>query len=414
MSDERSVMSMNFQPTTIEDVVSNGLCAGCGACAGVVPDNVVRMELSSAGYLRPKAWVPLDVAQQRSALVACPSVRLEHSNLEAENLKIWGPTRSVATAFSTDAEIRQFGSSGGVVSALALYLVESGAVDFVAQIAVSKEHPLTNKVQQSRTRQDILHAAGSRYAPAAPLERISEFLQSGERFAFVGKPCDVAALRALAKVDERVNRQVPYMISFMCAGVPSIEGTHAVLKEMGVRCDEVASFRYRGDGWPGVAKATTLDGRVAEMDYNSSWGSVLNRYLQYRCKICPDGTGEFADVVCADAWYGVDGYPDFSEGDGRSLLLVRTAAGEELVAMARKGRRISTESIPVEEIAKMQPYQVNRKQMVLGRLAATLIRRGTAPRFWNLGLIRASLSAKPLAWLRSTWGAYKRADGELN
>src|SRR3712207_7050821 len=38
-----------------------------------------------------------------------------------------------------------------------------------------------------------------------------------------------------------------------------------------------------------------------------------------RCKICPDGTGEFADIVCADAWYGKDGYPDFAEREGRSL-----------------------------------------------------------------------------------------------
>lgn len=414
MTGERSAMDMRFQPKTIEDVVSNGLCAGCGACAGVVPDNIVRMELSTAGYLRPKAKQPLDLVQQRNALVACPSVNLEHSELEADNLRIWGPTRTVATAFSTDSEIRQLGSSGGVVSALALYLLESGSVDFVAQIAVSEEDPLANRVQQSRTRQDVLHAAGSRYAPAAPLERIREFLGTGERFAFIGKPCDVAALRALAKVDERVSRQVPYMISFMCAGVPSLKGTHALLKKMGVAREEVVGFRYRGDGWPGMAKATTRDGRVAEMDYNASWGSVLNRYLQYRCKICPDGTGEFADVVCADAWYGVDGYPDFTERDGRSLLLARTAAGEELVAMAVESGCISTASISIEDVAKMQPYQVSRKQMVLGRLVATLVRRGKVPRFWNLGLLRASFSAKPISWLRSAWGAYKRADGELN
>jgi coenzyme F420 hydrogenase subunit beta len=37
------------------------------------------------------------------------------------------------------------------------------------------------------------------------------------------------------------------------------------------------------------------------MSYADSWGGILSRHVQFRCKICPDGTGGFADVVCADA-----------------------------------------------------------------------------------------------------------------
>lgn len=50
------------------------------------------------------------------------------------------------------------------------------------------------------------------------------------------------------------------------------------------------------------------------MSYNESWGNILGKYLQKRCKICPDGIGEFADIVCADAWHGdKSGYPNFEE-----------------------------------------------------------------------------------------------------
>jgi coenzyme F420 hydrogenase subunit beta len=154
------------------------------------------------------------------------------------------------------------------------------------------------------------------------------------------------------------------------------------------------------------------DGRILEADYNSSWGSVLNRHLQFRCKICPDGTGEFADIVCADAWYGNDGYPDFTERDGRSLIITRTDRGESLLASVIGAKALSAEYLPVDDIARMQPYQVNRKQVVLGRLVGTAIARGKVPVMRRMGLLRASLAGRKVEWLRNAWGTFKRAKGE--
>lgn len=401
-----------MQSNLVDSVVTNGFCSGCGACAGLVGENKIKMTISQQGFLRPVLINKLNPQESSKINVVCPGIRIEQPSSELPYHSIWGSISSVRTAYATDEELRLSGSSGGVISALAMLLLETHKVDFVAQIAVSEDNPLMNRVQQSRTREDVLRAAGSRYAPAAPLETIEQFLDSDERFAFIGKPCDVAALRALARIDERVDRKVPFMISFMCAGVPSLHGTYALLDQMGVALKDLNKFRYRGDGWPGNARAVTYAGRIEEMDYNSSWGNVLNRHLQFRCKICPDGTGELADIVCADAWYGKDGYPDFDERDGRSLLLARTSAGEQLIADALRAQVIEASDLPVVDIASMQPYQVNRKQMVLARLIGTLLRRGTLPRYRNLGLIRASLSASKVPWFRNIVGTFKRAIGE--
>jgi coenzyme F420 hydrogenase subunit beta len=285
-------------------------------------------------------------------------------------------------------------------------------VDFIAHIAVSSKDSLRNELQLSRTKADVLRAAGSRYAPSSPLEKILELLEMGERFAFIGKPCDVAALRRYALHDARVNELIPYMISFMCAGIPSINGTYEVLEKLGINREQLKSFRYRGDGWPGMTRAESIDGIISEMNYNDSWGNILGKYLQFRCKICPDGTGEFADVVCADAWYGKDGYPDFTEREGRSLILTRTLAGEELIKAAFSSSYIQIENLPTENIESMQPYQAHRKKVVLGRLVATWFALGQAPRYSDLGLIKTSLMANSIEWLRHAWGTYRRANGE--
>lgn len=343
---------------------------------------------------------------------ACPGIHLEHPARVQHYHQIWGPLLQVRTGYATDPEVRRQGSSGGVISALAIHLLESGDVDFVAQIAVSETDPLRNVLQKSRTRADVIRAAGSRYAPSSPLENIREILSSGERFAFIGKPCDVAALRRHLIKYPQYAGQVKYLISFMCAGIPSIHGTYEILAQMGAKKDQVVSFRYRGNGWPGNAKAVQSDGRTFEMDYNTSWGNILGKHLQFRCKLCPDGTGEFADIVCADAWYGKDGYPDFAEREGRSLLLSRTAEGERLVTQAHQANAIGMADLPVDEISKMQPYQVTRKKVVLGRVIAAGFANGSIAKFWSMGLVRASLGINPVTWLRNAWGTYKRASCE--
>ena len=174
---------------------------------------------------------------------------------------------------------------------------------------------------------------------------------------FVGKPCDVAALRRYALLNPGANAKVPFMLSFMCAGIPSRYSTLAILKNFAVEPDRVHSFAYRGKGWPGKTRAITHEGDTFETDYSTAWGTELNRHLQFRCKISPDGIGEFADFVGADAWYGKDGYPDFAEQDGLSLVLSRTVTGEALVKSEVAAGAISVQPLVVDEIAKMQPYQ---------------------------------------------------------
>ncbi len=406
-SAQRSVTSV------IDPVTRNGFCTGCGLCAAVAPKGAVSMRISREGYLRPVVNAPLTPEVTQAISATCPGITLSHPKGTKRTDTILGPLISVQTGHAEDPEIRRQGSSGGVLSAIATHLLATGQVDFVAQIAVSHDDPLQNALQISTSRADVIRAAGSRYSPSAPLQSLRELLATGKRFAFIGKPCDVAALRQYARIDPAVDRQVPYMLSFMCAGLPSLKGTDEVISALGAKKEELASFRYRGDGWPGMAKATHKDGQTFEMDYNTSWGNILGKHLQFRCKICPDGTGEFADLVCADAWYGADGYPDFTERDGRSLILARTPAGQELLSEAIEHQAISSTPLATEEISKMQPYQFLRKKLVLGRLLAARLAIGSAPRYINLGNLKAALMNSPISFLRNAWGTYKRAKPEL-
>lgn len=398
----------------VETITKNGLCSGCGLCAGISSADTpaIVMRDSPAGYRRPEiiAEVPADQAQMIDAV--CPGANIKHSagDLEAEYHPVWGPLVGVRLGWSKDDELRRNASSGGGLSAILAQLLATGAVDYVVQTSVSPGSPVRNALKISTGRDDVFHSAGSRYAPSSPLEDIGKRLDADGRFAFVGKPCDVAGLRQLARHDPRVNEKVPYMLAFMCAGVPSYRGTSALLKEMGVSDEaDIAAFRYRGDGWPGFATAELSDGRRFQMDYDTSWGSILNRHLQFRCKICPDGIGEFADIVCADGWHCDDnGNPLFDEQDGRSIVLTRTRKGEELVVEAIDAGVLVTQPLSIDAIAQMQPFQARRKGMVLPRLAAMAAVRRKRPRFTDLALAENTRRLGLKESLRSLLGTLRR------
>ena len=396
----------------IDSVIRNGFCTGCGLCQAIAPSGSINMRMSAEGYLRPVVHAALPATATQTISATCPGVNVAHLPGAQRQHLIWGPIFSVQTGHAVDPVVRQKGSSGGVISALAIHLLESGQVDFVAHIAPGRQDPLSNELQVSTSRAEVLGAAGSRYAPSAPLQGLRELLATGKRFAFIGKPCDVSALRQYGQRNAAINRQIPHMLSFMCAGVPSIKATHAVIRALGATQEKIVNFRYRGDGWPGMTRAVHDSGESFEMTYSTSWGTILNKHLQFRCNICPDGTGEFADIVCADAWYGKDGYPDFEERGGRSLVIARTLSGLRLVDAACSAASIATLALHVDEIAKMQPYQVERKQLVLGRQMAVKLALGTGPKYRRMGLLRASLQSKPFGFFRSAWGAYKRSNGE--
>jgi coenzyme F420 hydrogenase subunit beta len=329
------------------------------------------METVAPGYSRPRQHGDVSPQAERTIAGACPGAVVARWPEAPHVHPYWGPWRRVATGHATDEALRHHASSGGVLSALLIHALRAGLVDRVVHVTADPDHPTRNLVTCSTTEAQIVQGAGSRYASSSPLGDIERLLADGGAAAFVGKPCDVSALRRLGMNDRRVNDHVPLALSFFCAGVPSHDGADRILAAIGVDRAELSAFRYRGDGWPGAAVATTLDGRTAKMSYAESWGAHLSKELQFRCKICPDAVGGVADIACADAWYGDDdGYPSFEEHLGRSLVVARTSAGEQLFNAAVEAGVIMTEPLDVGEIDRMQPAQARRKRLVKARLAA--------------------------------------------
>lgn len=370
-------------------VARGDLCAGCGACAGLFPDRIA-MEARGPGWLRPVQTAPLTEAQDRTIAAICPGLGQSVAAAGRADPVLWGPYVSAQVGWATDPAVRHAGSSGGALSMLLIHLLEAGTVDAVVETAASAALPIGNATVISTTPAEVVAAAGSRYAPSTPLADLSQHLADGRRFAFVGKPCDAAALRALVDTNPRYGRAFPVILSFFCAGVPSHSGGREVLRALGTDLDQTERFRFRGNGWPGRATAVLKDGSERSMSYHDSWGRILTRHLQHRCKICADGTGIAADLVCADAWESdAEGYPLFDEADGTSLIMARTPLGAQILAAAQARGRIATEAFDMAALTGIQPGQRERRRALAARLAALWLTGRPIPRYTGLQIWRA-------------------------
>tara|TARA_B100000676_G_C18074233_1_gene846530 strand:- start:1710 stop:1982 length:273 start_codon:yes stop_codon:yes gene_type:complete len=87
-------------------------------------------------------------------------------------------------------------ASGGVLTALGRYLVESRRVAFVHNARFSDDDKTFGVANVADDPDKVANGMGSIYGPSPVLTDIRTVLELGEPFAFIGKPCDISALRA--------------------------------------------------------------------------------------------------------------------------------------------------------------------------------------------------------------------------
>lgn len=378
----------NRRLRTVADIASWRLCMGCGGCKWACPNDAIMLRDIEGVGIRPI------VAESKcekcgECVEVCPGIKLEHKPFPDgcinELKSSWGSVLQLWEGYAYDQKIRYAGSSGGMATALALYGLESGIAG-VLHIGVDKDIPIKNVPVYSKTKEQLLACTGSRYAPAAPCQAFDIIKEQNSKSIFIGKPCDIATLSKARGFDPELDKKVALTISIFCAGTPAFEGTYNLIEQLGAKPGQIKELRYRGCGWPGktvVKIKSSNEQEVREMTYEESWGKILSRYTQFRCRLCPDGTGEFADISCGDPWYR-----EIKPGEsGRSLVLVRTELGREVLGRAMEAGYVEMERVRPAALAASQKALLNKRQNLFGRLLGMRMMFVPTPRFKGFSLL---------------------------
>lgn len=449
-------MSLRRKVASIKDVAQRHLCCGCGACAYIDPEHIHMVDDARSGRRPIVNTGTAHATHDPAALAVCPGLNLEHAfdrndpALIRELTDAWGPVYEIWEGHAADPELHFAASSGGAASALALFCIERLGFHGVLHVAARPDVPYLNRTVLSTTRAEILARTGSRYAPASPCDGLQMIEDAPGPCVFIGKPCDVAAVQKARRLRPQLDRKIGLTIAFFCAGTPTTQATLALLARLGVDDPAtVLSLRYRGFGWPGRCVVTFRapirtphatagpgdpphtwrvlsaaapggaagrtsakvapgdpDGAIHErsLSYEESWG-LLARDKQWRCHICPDHTGEFADIAVGDAWHRTP-----RPGDaGRSLVLVRTPRGRDVLAAARAAGALHLEPAAPAVLSAARPGQLPARGALWGRVLALRLLGIPVPQYAGLPLFRFWLTDLTLAQrLRSVFGTARR------
>lgn len=362
---------------TPADVVGAGFCIGCGLCASRLGENVVTLKENADGLDEPVELRALTASETAEFETYCPGARMSgpEASDDATFDPMWGAFHDARPLAAADPETRFASSTGGALTGIARHLLASEEVAFIQHVRRDSERPLHSVPTRSESFSELAAAAGSRYAPTPALATFDEALADGRPFAFVGRPCDVMAVRQLAEVDPRVDERCKYLLTFMCGGTSSMNVTRRQLREWDTDEASLEYFSWRGHGCPGPVVARTQEGEEHIGNYSVLWGSdEANWQLLLRCKLCPDAIGLSADIVASDNWSG--GNPPLNDkGEaidkpGMNYVIARTAKGARLMRDAVKAGHLAGDArqLGPGDFEDVQPHQSRKRRALKARM----------------------------------------------
>ena len=310
-------------------------CCGCESCVQCCPKRCIELREDREGFLYPF------VREEEEECVDCHLCERVCPVLNPGTKR--KPLETFA-AINPDSSIRNVSSSGGVFTALALFVLKRGGVVFGACFDGN-----WNVVHgYTETEEGLSRFRGSKYVQShmgSAYHDAERFLKSGRQVLFSGTPCQILGLRRyLRKVYENL-----FLVDFICHGVPSPGVWHMYLKEEIE--NSVAKENGRLKNAPKrVRKNTVLPRSISFRDKSLGWkkfsfcsrtsleknlfmrGFLADLYLRPSCYSCPArGLSSGSDITLGDFWGVWYVLPSVYDDHGTSVALVHTSRARQIL-----------------------------------------------------------------------------------
>ncbi len=303
-------------PPAVPVLASRETCTGCTACKSVCPKGAIAMERDREGFAFPVVHHDLCVRCGKCTAV-CPALHPREKR----------DARPAAfAAWNRDPALRRESTSGGVFSALANHVLDSGGAVFGAALD-GKQRAVHTAVLR---KEELWRLRGAKYVQTDLRDTFPLVRQALRRgpVLFSGTPCQVDGLyHYLGKRPENL-----ITCDLVCHGVPSPGVWEAVTEELRRnRGAELKSVRFRdksGGGAHGRLTVVYENGAVDSQSlYETPYGRAFGRNLFLRrcCYRCPYANlNRPGDFTLGDLWGLEPGELPDQRQLGVSLLLVNT------------------------------------------------------------------------------------------
>lgn len=323
-----------------QQVISRGLCTGCGACVGGCP------YFQSAG--ENIALVGECDLAAASCYQSCPRTPTDLAGLDrqvfgsARNDPVLGHHRQIWKARA----VKGTGTAqyGGTVTALAGFGLQRGYY----QGAILSRRGAGEKPEPflAQTLPEVFSSGGSSYTAVPSLSALKDAGRQGlNSLAVVGRPCQVTAVRKMGGAESIAHHwpEFSLVIGLFCFW--------ALKPEV---------YNWLADQLEG-AKITKMDIPPGKLLLETDRGSrsfeldKIRPLIRPACQECWDNTSELADVSVGAV-----------EGDSRwNTVIVRTSRGERIFKESAAAGVLEVEELEPEALAHLRQSLYSRKKRLL-------------------------------------------------
>jgi len=365
----------------VEKIIKNNICAGCGTCAGICPNNAIEMKINEKGFFIPfinkKKCTQCGLCSK-----VCPQINRESFDElnkfifgKSPQDKVIGDHINCYTCYSTDEKLRFEASSGGMITQILITAIEEGIINGALVTRMKKDDPLIPEPFIARTKEEIIEAMGSKYCPVPLNIMIRKILSSknDEKFAVVGLPCHITGIRKAEMLNPNLKKKVILHLGLLCGGVKSFFGTEYILSQIGLKKTDIKNLKYRGNGWPGYLQIQLNNGTEQCIPFSSLlyYGGMFGILFTNRtCVFCKDHISMLSDISFGDAHH-----LEKIDTKGKSLVIVRTKKGDTLMKdllvsgkieiIERKEQFVLRSQGPIINLTKQRSIKMHKKVIYL-------------------------------------------------
>ncbi|MEZ4753143.1 MAG: Coenzyme F420 hydrogenase/dehydrogenase, beta subunit C-terminal domain [Bdellovibrionota bacterium] len=390
--------TMNWPPSNETDppralrglaqIVDGGLCHRCGSCVGICPTGVLGLDDQEFPEVKNlSACTDCDLCVK-----VCPGDEFDYEqrfqekfNRPAELKNTHGHFEKAVIAYSTQDDLQEKSTSGGLVTGLLLHLIDTGQIDGAIVIASDENVLWKGKPIVARTREEILSTVKSKYAISPTNSVFSEIREIPGKYALVGLPCQIHGFEKAAQLDERIRERVVLTIGLFCHAAIEHEAFEIIWESLGDKGPQAEQFISRIGKHPGAPHLKLTDGSLYPVYFGDKSGfrpssmemiNILYRlYTPPRCLTCFDALSEFADISVGDPWMpppedDVDFYKGWSFG------LIRTERGMRAYQELLSKDKIVSKEVTVKEALNCNSHMSSEKRWRAFRVMETHKRQG--------------------------------------
>lgn len=348
-----------MEKSNIQKVSDALLCSNCGACKAVCPKDAISFSTTSLG--RMFAAVNDCCIDCGLCTQVCPS--LDKAGLHKEfSDRFIGDIKKVYVGKSINDTIYLNAQSGGVCTAIISFLFETKSIDCAILCKMEYGNPPIVKHAIVENQEQLIDCQKSCYTPVDILSALKG-TDKKESIAIVGLPCHIQGVESLMRKSKRFHN-IRYKIGLICDRT-LCGGIQNVITSFFGKSDVKIAWRNKT---PRTINGTEYCYKNAPVTLSSLNGKeyvipntyrfALKEYFTSpRCRVCYDKLNSFSDITLGDPWE----MSDVDWKNGSSVIVTRTAVGEQLIKDMIKANSLSLSERNKEELIKGQHIEERRK-----------------------------------------------------